>query len=107
MRTTITRSTFVNEFRRMRPDNFSYEGLQALFDYFEQYEEDTGEEVEFDPVLVCCHYNESTWQEIAKDYDIDSTDAETDEQKVCTVLEYIAEHLVGESVNGSYVYRLF
>jgi hypothetical protein len=34
----------------MIEQGFSYEGTKALFEYFEQYEQDTGEEMEFDPV---------------------------------------------------------
>jgi hypothetical protein len=37
---------------------FSYEGATALFEYFEQYEQDTGEEMEFDPVAFRCSFDE-------------------------------------------------
>ena len=39
-------------------NNFSYEGLKALFDYLENYEEETGQKVKFDPVALCCEYSE-------------------------------------------------
>ena len=39
-------------------NNFSYEGLHSLFDYLEQFEEDMGKEIEFDPVAICCEYSE-------------------------------------------------
>lgn len=39
-------------------NNFSYEGLTALFEYLEEYEESTGEEIEFDMVALCCEYSE-------------------------------------------------
>ena len=41
-----------------RKDQFSYEGQEALFDYLEQFEDDTGEEVEFDLIALCCEYTE-------------------------------------------------
>ena len=41
-----------------RKDTFSYAGLEALFEYLEQLEEDTGEEMEFDMVGICCDYTE-------------------------------------------------
>ena len=41
-----------------RKDQFSYEGQEALFDYLEQFEDDTGEEVEFDVIALCCDYTE-------------------------------------------------
>lgn len=45
-------------------DNFTYDGLTALFDYLEQYEEETGEEIEFDMVALACEYSEyeSAWE---------------------------------------------
>lgn len=41
-----------------RKDNFSYDGLKALFSYLEQYEDDTGEELELDVIALCCDYHE-------------------------------------------------
>ena len=57
---------YVNEYtfrdRFMRSDNyknnFSYDGLHALFEYIEQVEDDIGEEFEFDMVGICCDYTE-------------------------------------------------
>ena len=39
-------------------DHFSYEGKKALFEYLEEYEESTGEEIELDVVALCCEYAE-------------------------------------------------
>lgn len=40
----VTESIFIDRFKAMgRADNFSYAGLKALFEYLEQYENDTGE----------------------------------------------------------------
>lgn len=41
-----------------REDNFTSEGLEALFDYFEALEENIGEEIELDVISICCDYNE-------------------------------------------------
>ena len=50
---------FQDAFQNMgRGDNFSYEGLRALFDYIEQLEEDMGEEIELDVIALCCEYSE-------------------------------------------------
>ena len=51
-------------------NNFSYEGLHSLFDYLEQFEEDMGKEIEFDPVGICCEYSEyENFEEIKNNYD--------------------------------------
>ena len=50
---------FQDAFQNMnRGNNFSYEGLQALFNYLEQLEEDTGEQLELDVIALCCEYSE-------------------------------------------------
>jgi len=48
---------------------FSYEGAKALFEYFEQYEQETNEEMEFDPIAFRCSFDEyENLQEIKKNY---------------------------------------
>ena len=49
---------FERAFKNFERDNFSYDGLKALFEYLEEYEEDTGEEVELDVIALCCDYME-------------------------------------------------
>ena len=49
---------FEDMFRSIRPDNFSYAGLQALFTYMEDMEETTGTRIELDVIAICCEYSE-------------------------------------------------
>ena len=71
MKTTINFSQFCDGFSGNYKNNFSYEGKKALFNYLEQYEEDTGEEIEFDPIALCCDYNEyENLKELQENYDI-------------------------------------
>lgn len=50
-------------------NNFSYEGKKALFEYLENYEEDTGEDIELDIVALCCDYTEyDSFEELQKQY---------------------------------------
>tara|TARA_R100001460_G_C3444910_1_gene163915 strand:- start:49 stop:351 length:303 start_codon:yes stop_codon:yes gene_type:complete len=60
MKEYITESTFIDAFKQSdtRKNQFSYEGLKALFEYFEEYEDSTGEELEFDMIGICCEYTE-------------------------------------------------
>ena len=58
MKQTMDLHSFINEFKNVRADNFSYEGLTALYGYLTELEEDTGEEFEFDPIAWCCEYTE-------------------------------------------------
>jgi hypothetical protein len=56
MKYTMNKNEFINEFKNIRADNFSYEALDAFYDYLICLEEDTGEELQFDPVAWCCEY---------------------------------------------------
>lgn len=55
---TITFCDFCDSFSDSYKDNFTYNGKRALFDYLEQYEEDTGTQIELDTVALCCEYTE-------------------------------------------------
>ena len=72
MKQTINEFDFKNEFKKIRPDNFSDEGLSVLYDYLTQYEEDCDTELEFDPIAYCCEYTEyKNYEALKKDYDVD------------------------------------
>ena len=70
MHITVDFSMFADAFRRMgRENQFSREALEALFEYIENYEEDTGSRVELDVVGLCCEFTEyTTAVEAASDY---------------------------------------
>lgn len=60
-------------------ENFSYEGLRALFDYLEELEEDTGDKIEFDPIAICCEWVEyQNIEAVSLEYD-DMNDLSEDE----------------------------
>lgn len=70
MKKTIGVYEFIDEFRGGQyKNNFSYEGLKALFEYFENYEEETGEEIELDVVAIACEWTEyESLEEIKENY---------------------------------------
>ena len=68
MKQTINEYQFTEAFKRIRPNNFSYEGLKALFEWFEELENDTGEEMELDVIAICCDFSE---YESLKEYNND------------------------------------
>ena len=87
MKSTATKRTFIDAFRSAgRENQFSYQALESLFDYFEEYEAGTGEEIELDVIAICCEYQESSIEDIKSDY---SLDAELDEDEV---IEWLSEH---------------
>jgi len=59
MKTNVSQYDFERAFSDMgRKDQFSYAGLNALYDYITQLEEDIGEEIELDVIALCCDYSE-------------------------------------------------
>ena len=73
MKDTINKYQFIDWFKSSdNYDNFSYAGLEALFDYLEEFEQDTGTELEFDPVAFACEYSEyDNLAEFQEDYSED------------------------------------
>lgn len=109
MKQTINKSGFIDQFRVMdRLENFSYEARELLFDYLEQYEEDTGEELEMDVIAVCCDYSEDSPEDIASNYDIDIEGIEDEDEIKDVVLDYLNDNtqVVGETTSGI-VYQAF
>ena len=85
MKDTVTEYQFIDTMAQAQ-HGFSYEGAKALFEYFEQYEQDTGEEMEFDPIAIRCDFDEyESLEDIKKSYqDIESLE---DLQNHTTVIE--------------------
>jgi hypothetical protein len=69
MKQSITESYFVDQIVGDEYNNMSYDGAKALFEYFEQLEEATGE-ITFDKVEIRCAYTEyENIEAIAEQYD--------------------------------------
>ena len=108
MKTTVNRYDFKRAFADAgRKDQFSYDGLKALFEYLEQLEQDTGEELELDVIALCCDYSEDTPEAIAANYSIDIEGMDEDEI-VDAVREYLMDNgaYCGE-FPGGFVYSAF
>ena len=58
MKKTLNFCEFCDEFSDQYKDNFTYEGKKALYSYLEEYEDETEQDIEFDPVALCCEYTE-------------------------------------------------
>ena len=82
MKRTITEHEFIDGFKGSYADSFTYEGKKALFEYFEQLEEDTGFDMEFDPIAIHCDFTEyddfaeflEEYEDYAKEHNIKEID---------------------------------
>lgn len=59
---------FCEAFKQVRPDNFSYEGLELLFEYLDNLSDDTGQDIELDVIAICCDIAEYTLAEWFTEY---------------------------------------
>ena len=92
-----------------RSDQFSYEGLEVLFDYLDELSEDTGQPVELDVIALCCEYYEASIDEIIAQYNIDTSYVEGDEDEIKEMVREYLEYktsVCGE-VSDGFVYAAF
>jgi len=105
MKQTINLSDFRDAFRDMdRKENFSYEGLELLYDMFEELDPDW----ELDVIAICCDFNEDDWESIADNYSIEFDEEADDDEKENLVIDYLQENtlFVGKTDSGL-VYQAF
>lgn len=83
---SINEYDFIRAFEQVRPDNFSRAGLSALYDYFEQLEEDIGNPIELDVIAICCEYSEyESLEEFQEDYSEDYESIEDIESETTVI----------------------
>lgn len=101
---TLRLSDFTNAFRNSdRAEQFSYEALTILFDYFEALEDDLDTPIEFDMIGICCEWAEEMPEDIAMSYDIEFSDHKEAEQEVLNYL-YSRTQVLGVTSKGTIVY---
>lgn len=82
----ISEYDFIRAFEQVRPDNFSRAGLSALYEYFEQLEEDIGNPIELDVIAICCEYSEyESLEEFQEDYGDDYQSIDEIEQATTVI----------------------
>jgi len=109
MKQTVYLSDFRDAFHRAnRGNQFSYEALELIFDYIEEYEQSTGEEIELDVIGLCCEWAEDTPENIARSYDIDISGME-EEEIMSEVLGFLRDEtqVAGITDNSSIVFVQF
>ena len=111
MKQSIGFNQFCEAFRAYdRQDQFTYDGLTVLFDWLEEYEDSTGEEVELDVIALCCEYSEDCADDIIANYCLEDETADmSEDEKADFVRDYLSENtmLCGETEAGDFVYLQF
>ena len=93
MKQTITRSAFIDAFKDYnREDNFSYDGLCALFDWLEELGEETGQEVELDVIALCCEFSEyGSALEACENYDFEPDEDDDEDDQEDEALDWLRQ----------------
>jgi len=102
---TVTFSDFCDAFSDTYKENFTYAGKRALFDYLEEYEESTGEEIELDIVALCCEYTE--YEDVAECYDVYNDDRESNELSNEEMLEWLQDNTQVIEFDGGVIIQDF
>jgi hypothetical protein len=100
----VSFGNFVDAFRDMgRGDNFTYAGKLALFEYLEQYEEDSDTRIQLDVVALCSEYTEySNLEEISYTY-TDIQDLENEKE----MMEWLQDHTQVIEFDGGIIIQDF
>lgn len=110
MKTSINFNEFIDAFKAYdRYDAYGYEALRVIFDYLEQYEEETGQEIELDVIAICCDFNVQHYSDIARDYDVDISNMTVTEAKQ-HVMDYLCDNttVLGDTDDTcNFVYQVF
>lgn len=106
---TLSKYSFVDAFKQSsRKDQFSYEALEAIFEYMEEYSANTGEAIELDIVAICCDWAEMAWEEAAATYDIDLTECNDEDERIDAVRSFLSWNTtVCELSEGNFVFVQF
>jgi hypothetical protein len=62
---TLNKDQVRFQMNAIRPDNFSYEGLGELFDYFDSMDP---EQIEYDGIAICCDFSQCSLDEFLQAY---------------------------------------
>jgi hypothetical protein len=103
MKQTINLNDFRQAFHNMgRGEQFSYEALEVIYDYFEEFDPD----YELDVIAICCEFAEMSLNEVIDAYDIDIT---YEDNVYSQVLDYISNNSIylGDTPQGTLIFAQF
>lgn len=90
MKQTVSKSAFIDAFRNHgRENQFSYEALCLMYEWFNDYEKSCDTEIELHVIAICCEYAEDDWEAIADNYSIDLSNCEDDDEREQSVKDHL------------------
>jgi hypothetical protein len=111
MKQTINLFDFRRAFKDHDLDNFTYEGLNLLFEHLEGFERDTGEELELDVIALCCEFSEMSLSELLESYGItdEKLTDDTEAELLGLATNYLSDNtlLCGVTENNNFLFQDF
>lgn len=81
--TISSASEMRDEFIRMNRDDYSYQGYEVIFNYYDEFEES----IEFDVIGICCEWNEESFEEFMNNYTVDVIEDESDADAIINFMD--------------------
>lgn len=93
---TLSVDDFMDAFNDAgRGNQFSSQGLRAMFDYFTDLEDQTGEPMELDVVAICCDYTEyDSALDAASEYGFEPEEDDSPEDAEDSAFDWLQERTV-------------
>ena len=91
---TVGKNEFMDDFIKMRPHSFSYDGLVALYNYLNDIGEDIGD-IELDVLAICGEYEEAALEYFLIQYGVNSVEELT---SITTVIEVNKNRIIIQSL---------
>jgi hypothetical protein len=109
MKETLTRYDFMDRMQKYASGSFSYEGLEMLFDFLTEVENDSGIEIEFDPICFRSDFAESSVNDICSDYGIEIEEGLSESEILDKVIRVLSDktYVIGLTSQGNVLYQIF
>jgi len=111
MKQTVSHSEATRLIWEVYDHQFTYAGANELASYYENLEEEIGEDIEIDPVAIACDWDEyGDAEELVEAYGYvlnDDWAEEEDSEKVDAVIEYLRENTDVIEFSGGWLVSAF
>ena len=108
MKQTMNTSQIADALRADDNAAWSYAGARALAEYLEQYEEDSGSEMELDRVAIRCEFSEyANATEAAGNYDWQPDEGADEDETEAAALKYLNDRTMVIEFGGGIVIQDF
>lgn len=108
MKVTLTTNEIAHRLFDDKDAGWTRDGAEALAEYLEQLEADTGEEMEFDCVAIRCDYDEySSAVEAASAYSWEPEEDDDEDAREKSALSYLRDNTTVIEFNGGVIIQAF